>query len=143
MIMTTERIVDMLENTGFPMAFGMQKEIAALSGILHKNEEIKSATICFNQSNNSTNFLVLTNQRILKMDMMLGQDKFCEEFSLLKVESISYQKGMLMGIIEIQCEDKQLKIKKIDKKTGEVFVERAKAEMTGIELANPFMRNIC
>ncbi|MDR2833195.1 MAG: PH domain-containing protein [Streptococcaceae bacterium] len=145
MVVSIEKIQKMLEETGFPMGFGMHREIAFLPILLEPTEIIKSAAICLEPARNETNFIILTDRKMLYIDISRTIGNVYDEYSLEDLLTITFKNGLLLGTIEFNHAGKVRRIKKVDKKTGEIFVERAniaKSDYTHSILTNPFMKYV-
>lgn len=121
-----ETIEKQFKDAGVSAILGTRKEVSALPDILGNDEVIKYATSGFVDGN--TILMLCTTERVLFIDKGLVYGIKSTEIPLDMINSVNYEKGMLLGSISIVNGAKETKVKNVLKGTAPKMVEVIKAE---------------
>jgi hypothetical protein len=121
----TEEIKAQFEAAGVSDLWGTKKEVRVLPELLDNDEIVKYATSGF--YNGNTVLMVCTNQRILFIDKGMVYGMKSSEIPLDMVNSVNYDKGLLLGSISIVNGAVGTKIDNINKETAPKMVAAIKA----------------
>ncbi|HCC00632.1 MAG TPA: hypothetical protein DEP42_05390 [Ruminococcaceae bacterium] len=125
---TTEKklaiIQDQFKAAGVSNLFGTKKEVVALPGILADNEVVKYATS--GTVNGNTVLMLCTDMRVLFIDKGLMYGIRFTEIPLDMVNSVNYQKGLILGSISIVNGAVITQINSVTKETAPIMADAIK-----------------
>ncbi|WP_223875905.1 PH domain-containing protein [Paucilactobacillus kaifaensis] len=121
----TDKIKNDFEQAGVSDLWGTKKEVSALPELLNDDETVKYATSGLVDGN--TVLMVCTDERIIFIDKGMVYGIKSTEIPLDMVNSVNYEKGMLMGSISIVNGAVKTEVKNVMKETAPKMIDAIKS----------------
>lgn len=120
-----DEIKKQFEDAGVSDLWGTKKEVSALPELLNDDETVKYATSGLVDGN--TVLMVCTDERIIFIDKGMVYGIKSTEIPLDMVNSVNYEKGMLMGSISIVNGAVKTEVKNVMKETAPKMIDAIKS----------------